>query len=102
MIAQTAPYFLNTSTSSNATYWSYTPPANTFTNNRKYTFVVEAIDAAGNVQTNYCLGISSFTIIYDTAAPSVAISAPPTSGSAYQRANIGEGALRHPLIRDRQ
>ena len=71
------------SLSSNDTYWTFVPPANTFTNNRKYTFVVEAIDAAGLVQSNYGLGVSSFTIIYDTAAPNVTISAPATTGGAY-------------------
>ena len=36
------------------------------------------------------VGISSITIVYDTAAPNVSISTPSVSGESFQRANIGE------------
>ena len=51
-VTQSTPYFLNTSTSTNATVWSYAIP-NVFRNNRQYTLISQAIDAAGQCATKF-------------------------------------------------
>jgi hypothetical protein len=50
--------------------WSYNMPVldNTF-NEHRFTLIVQAEDIAGNVQTNYEVGISTLSFEYDTEAP---------------------------------
>ena len=92
-VNQSTPNFFAVSTvTAGGTAWSYTVPLNTFRNNHQYILISQAIDSAGNAQSNFATNVSSFTISIDTGAPANALVPPPTNGASYQPGAIGTSA----------
>ena len=53
--------------------------------------VAQAIDSAGNIQSNFSVPISSMVITVDTGAPTIALNTPPLPSGSYQPGSIGQG-----------
>ena len=79
------------SLSTNATSWVYAPAGlnGDLSFTTYYVILTSATDVAGNVQTGFVAGISSFTFLYDNQAPTVNISF-PQNGVAYQYGGVGQ------------
>ena len=92
---QSTPSFVSvTTSSSNATLWTYAPSnfSSKFHDHQQYTIVAQATDVAGNSQQTFVTGTSSKTIIIDQTPPIVTFTpgAPPVAGFSYMPTQIGK------------
>ena len=90
-----SPFWLNTSTSANATLWYYTNSNldSHVDDGHQYVLLTRAINIAGSTQTvlgTSAPNVSSMTITIDKAGPTTTVSLPASpGGGAYQAENIG-------------
>ncbi len=87
-----SPFWLNTSTSANASLWYYTNAGldSHVDDGHEYLLLARAINVAGSTQTVFDVGVSSLIVRADKVGPSTTFQLPVSpGGSAYQAANIG-------------
>jgi len=89
---------LNGFLSSDATSWIFSPAVlnTSFSGGLKYLILVRSTDVAGNLQTDFTVGISSMIIYVDKAPPETIVTLPADYGDGisgrYKPANIGKTA----------